>query len=180
MTQKILSNLREIFHHAGIVIHESFLALKNSPWLVMYPATALGVFALTLPIVSAIVIPLWHKTASPGIITDASQRVPHPLASHVGLVVFSAYYLAFVFAYFNCAITGDVLAKLQNESRGTFDGLFEVKQRFGRVTKFAILSVFFFPLSIIAQRRKLRSPRGFVEVIGGSLSLSTTQLAPAI
>ena len=96
----------------------------------------------------------------------------------IGLVGFSAFYTALVTAYFTCAVSAGVMSKLENRPTPPLYGLLRVAKNFLRVTKFALLSVFFFPVGVYAQRRKL--PRGIVGVVGSSLTLHMAQAAPAI
>ena len=53
-------------------------------------------------------------------------------------------------------------------------------KRFFRVTKFAVLAIFFFPMGLFAQHKKFTSPRGVFEAISSSFSLSMSQLAPEV
>jgi hypothetical protein len=99
----------------------------------------------------------------------------------LGLVSFSVFYTALVTSYFTSAASAEVLAKLEGRSVSAVYGLRQVAKRFLRISWFALSAIFFFPLGIIAQRKKLREfPRGFAEVIGSSYSLHIPQLAPVI
>src|SRR3989338_10232477 len=77
-------------------------------------------------------------------------------------------------------IAAATLAQLEGRSTSLLYGRRVVIRRFFRVSKFALLAIFFLPMGIIAQRRKMTSPRGIFEAISSSFSLSMSQLAPAI
>jgi hypothetical protein len=94
------------------------------------------------------------------------------------LVTFSYFYITVVTTYFTCAVSAAVWAKLDGHPTSVAHGLRIVLRRFRRISHFAVLAIFFTPLSVIAQRKKL--PRGIIDVLGSSLSLHTAQMAPAI
>ena len=148
--------------------------LKNHPEIAVYPYTALLFVSITYPIISASIFAHWYGR----IFSDVGVVAPHKVGIIVGLVGFSAFYTALVTAYFTCAVSVSVIAKLENRPIPPFYGLLRVVKNFFRVTRFAILSVFFLPIGIYAQRCKL--PRGIVGVLGSSLTLHMAQVAPAV
>lgn len=156
------------------VIGQSLTTIRRHPQLLVYPYTALLFITITYPIVGVSFFADWYDQ----IFTGAGTVAPDKLTIIFGLVGFSVFYTAFVSAYFSCAVSAAVLAILQGKKPSMFYGVGEVAKHFFRVTKFAILAVFFLPMGIYAQRRKL--PRGIVGVMGSSLTLHMAQVAPSI
>lgn len=173
-------HLHEIFHGAWVIMKHSFKALFKDPHIVMYPYWAIAFILITSPFVSRFVFGIWHHFWTPQAIDQFSQATPEVVTSRLGLVTFSVFYTIFITAYFTVMISASTLATLEKREVPALYGLRVVLKNFFKVTKFALLSVFYFPLGIIAQRRRLKSPRGLVDVIGSSFSLSMAQLAPAI
>ena len=156
------------------VTEETAKFLRNHPEAIVYPYAA-GIFAsVTYPVVSTTIFARWYQRA----FSDTGVYVPHKAAAILGLVGFLAFYSALVAAYFTTAVSITVIAKLENRPIPPFYGLFRVAKNFFRVTRFALLSVFFFPIGIYAQRRKL--PGGWIGVLGSSLTLHMAQVAPAV
>ena len=114
------------------------------------------------------------------VVSELNQATPHALAAHLGLVAFPVFYTFFVTSYFTCMISASVLAKLEGRPVSILYGLRIVTRRFLRVSKFALLAIFFLPMGIIAQRQKFRSLRGAFEAITSSFTLSMSQLAPEV
>jgi hypothetical protein len=162
------------FVGALCVIKDSLKVTKDHPEILIYPYAALLFISVTFPIVSATIFARWYGR----IFSDVGVIAPHKFGLIVGLVGFSAFYTALVTAYFTCAVSAGVLSKLENRPTPPLYGLLRVGKNFLRVTRFAVLSVFFFPVGVYAQRRKL--PRGIIGVIGSSLTLHMAQAAPAI
>lgn len=156
------------------VIKDSVKVAKDHPEILVYPYAALLFISITFPIVSATIFAHWYRQ----IFSQTAIITPHKTGAIVGLVGFSAFYTALVTAYFTCAVSAGVMSKLEGRPTPPFYGLLRVAKNFLRVTKFALLSVFFFPAGVYAQRRKL--PGGFVGVIGSSLTLHMAQVAPAV
>jgi len=156
------------------VIKQTTKVLRAHPEMAVYPYSALLFIAITYPLVSANIFVRWYSDIFSGV----GQVAPHKVGAIIGLVGFSAFYTALVTAYFTCAVSAGVLAKLENRPTPPLYGLRQVLKHFFRVTRFAILSVFFFPAGIYAQRDKL--PRGFVGVIGSSFTLHMAGVAPAV
>lgn len=179
--KKFTYRLKEVGHGAGSVVRESLRTLVRDPHIMIYPYLAVIVILLTSPLVSSFVISLWHNVETPTVINDVNQAAPHSLLAHIGLVSFSVYYALFVSAFFSCAVARATIASLkEHKDIGWFYGLTTIWHDFFRIAKFALLAIFFFPLGIFSQRRKLKSPRGIVEAVSSSFSLSMVQLAPAI
>lgn len=179
--------ISHIFHHATHsfrgahrVSVNSFKHLARSPQIAIYPIMATGFVLLSSPIISGFVIDMWHKVEHPAVISGVSSQTPNVLVQHLGLVAFSVYYANFVADYFVCAIAAATLAKLEKREVSVFYGLRILKKRFWRVTKFCLISIFFLPLGIIAQRRKMNSIRGAGEVFISSFSMSMPQLAAEV
>lgn len=159
---------------AIIVIKDTLKVVRNHPEIAIYPYAAALFISITYPVVSATIFAHWYKQ----IFSRTDVFVPNKARIILGLVGFSAFYIALVTAYFSTAVSASVIAKLEDRPIPPFYGLLRVIKNFFRVTKFAILSVFFFPVGVYAQRRKL--PRGFVGVAGSSLTLHMAQVAPSI
>jgi hypothetical protein len=173
--------LNDVIHGAGSVIKESLRTLLRDPHIMIYPYLAVIFILITSPFVTHFVISLWHSVETPTVIDNVNQAAPHSLLAHIGLVSFSVYYALFISAFFSYAVSYATIASLQeHKDIGWFDGLFAMFRHFFRVVKFAALAIFFFPLGIISQRRKMKNLRGIVEAISSSFSLSMAQLAPAI
>jgi len=156
------------------VVKNSLKVVKSHPEIAAYPYAASIFIVVTYPLVSASIFAHWYNR----IFSDVGEVAPHKVAIIIGLVGFTAFYPALVTAYFTCAASISVIAKLEGRSTPPFYGLLRVAKNFLRVTRFAILSVFFFPIGIYVQRRKL--PRGLVGVLGSSFTLHMAQVAPAI
>lgn len=156
------------------VVKDSLRVTKNHPEILVYPYAALFFISVTFPIMSASIFGHFYSR----IFSHTGAVVPGRTAAIIGLVGFSAFYTALATAYFTCAVSAAVLSKLEGRQTPPFYGIVRVMRNFGRVTEFAILSLFFFPVGILAQRRKL--PRGIIGVMGSSLTLHMAQVAPAI
>jgi hypothetical protein len=122
---------------------------------------------------------VWDHVAH-DLVFSVTDNAPHTLRIILGLATFSIFYTTFITAFFTCAVSADTLAELEGRKVSLLHGLGSVLKRFFRVAHFAILAIFFFPIALFVQHRKLKSPRGFIDVIGSSLSLNMSQLAPAI
>lgn len=157
--------------------HGGLLVIKRHPQILVYPYLAALFILVTFPIVNTFVFQIWSGLSGESIFVPAGEG-PAFLRVLLGLVAFSVFYTIFITAYFNVAMAAGVQAGLENRKVSILYGIKEVLRKFPAVTKFAVLAIFFFPLSIIAQWRRL--PRGLPGVIGSSLSLSMAQLAPVI
>jgi hypothetical protein len=172
--RKFGSSVSQSLAGAGKIIKDTLRVLRNHPEIAIYPYSALLFISITYPLVSATIFAHWYSR----IFTDAGSVAPHHLRIILGLVGFSAFYTALVTAYFTCAVSAGVLAKLEDRPTSPLYGLRQVWQHFFRVTRFAVLSVFFFPAGLYAQREKL--PRGIIGILGSSFTLHMAQMAPAI
>lgn len=174
------SAIKETFRGASSVLGLSLKTLKTHPQILIYPYLALLFILATSSLVGRVVINLWHKIDQPEVIGQISEVAPPALAGRLGLVTFAVFYTFFVTSFFTCMIAASTLAKLEDRPTSLFYGLKVVAKRFLRVTKFALLAFFFFPLGIIAQREKFIAPKGLLQAITRSFSLNMAQLAPAI
>jgi len=156
------------------IVRLSFKTVVRDPQIVIYPWLASVFTGLTFPIVSASIFHRWYSR----IFSAAGTVAPHKISIIIGLVAFSTFYAAFVGAFFTCAVSASVLAKLEGRSTPPLYGLLRVLKHWFRVARFAILSVFLFPVGVFAQRGKL--PKGIVGVVGSSITLHMANLAPAI
>ena len=171
---------RQSFHGAWIVIRQGLGVIKKHPQILIYPYLAIIFILVTYPVVGRFVFLMWHRLQHPEIVDQATKAAPHELLVHLGLVTFSVFYTLFVTSYFTCMISASTWAELEGKPTSPLYGLRVVGRRFLRVSRFAILAIFFFPMGIIAQRKKFRSPRGAFEAISSSFSLSMSQLAPEV
>ncbi len=172
--EELIYHARKTSISALGVIKQSFWVIGQHPQLLLYPYLALMFVLITYPIISASFIAHWYDK----IFTEAGSLAPHHLGIVLGIVGFSVFYTAFISAYFTTAVSAAVLATLEGREPSKLYGIRQVFKHFGRVTKFGVLSLFFFPMGVYAQRRKL--PRGMAGVIGSSLTLHMAQIAPSI
>jgi hypothetical protein len=171
-------SFRNAFNDTGVVLHQSFSIIKQNPQITTYPYLA-GLFNLvTVPLVSGLAYEIWHKVHHPAVLAQVSSSVPQPLRVRLGLVTFTLFYTTLVTAYFTCAVSAETLAKLDSQSTPPAYGIWQVLKHFLRVSRFALVSLLFFPIGTLAQWRKL--PRGIIWVVGGSLTLNMSNLSPAI
>ncbi len=178
---KFKQRVHQALHATALVVGQSLRVLKGHPAILIYPYLATAFILVTSPLVGRVVVHFWHQVEAPAVVVgQVAQSAPHALLVHLGLVTFSVFYAIFVTAYFTCMIAASTLAELRGQSPTLFYGLKKVLSCFGRVTHFAILAIFFFPMGVWAQRHKLKSLGGWWEAISSSFSLSMSQLAPAI
>lgn len=161
------------FKNSLDVIRDSISVVRRHPELALYPYTATLFISITYPIVSATILAHWYRR----IFADTGVYVPDRARLILGLIGFSAFYVALVTAYFTTAVSANVLAKLENRPVPPFYGILRVGKNFLKVTRYALLSPFFFLVGIWAQRSKL--PRGIIGVIGSSITLHVAQVAPS-
>lgn len=180
LVSRFFQNVGQSFHNAWLIIRSSLGIIKNDPQILIYPYLAIVFILITYPVVGRFVFAMWHRVQQPEIVTEVSNAAPHELLVHLGLVTFSVFYTLFVTSYFTCMISASTWAKLEGKPTSPLYGLGVVGRRFWRVARFALLAIFFFPMGIIAQRKKFRSPRGAYEAISSSFSLSISQLAPEV
>jgi len=161
------------FKNSLEVIKDSMSVVRRHPELALYPYTATLFISITYPLVSATILAHWYRR----IFSDTGVYVPDKARLILGLVGFSAFYVALITAYFTTAISANVLARLEDRPAPPFYGIFRVGKNFLKVTRYALLSPFFFLVGIWAQRSKL--PRGIVGVVGSSITLHVAQVAPS-
>src|SRR3989344_6058751 len=159
---------------------QGFKRLRKRQQMLIYPYGAIIFILISSPIVGRLVFSVWRRVQQPEAIDQVTKAAPNAPLVQLGLVTFSVFYTFFVTAFFTCMISAATLAQLEGKPTFLFYGLRVVARRFFRVSKFALLTIFFLPMGIIAQRRKLTGPRGIFEVISSSFSLSLSQLEPAI
>jgi len=172
--KQLSSSVYDSMRGAIRVIKHTLRVLKDHPEIAAYPYLAAAFISISFPIVSSTIFAGWYRR----VFSDTSGLVPHKAHAVIGLVGFFAFYSALVAALFTCAVSISVIAKLENRDVPPFYGLLRVIKNFFRVVKFAALSIFFLPLGIFAQRRKL--PGSWLGVIGSSLTLHMAQVAPAV
>ena len=177
----LVRTIKEAFANAGTVTRLGFGTILRDPSILAYPLLASIFVTLTYALVGGLVIKLWHsfepKTAA-DIVGSAQQQIPHQLRDKVGIVTFYYFYTATVTAYFSCAASAAVWAKLEGHPTNVLHGLAMVTKHSVRIFRFAVLSVFFIPLAVVAQWRKLfHKP---VDALGGALNLHIANMAPAI
>jgi len=176
----LFRHIRQSFNGAGAVVGQGFKSLRKQPQVLIYPYGAIIFILLSSPIVGRFIFSVWNRVGQPEVIDQVTKAAPSELLVQLGLVTFSVFYTIFVTSYFTCMIAAATLAQLEGRSTSLLYGLRVVARRFFRVSKFALLAIFFLPMGIMAQRRKMTSPRGIFEAISSSFSLSMSQLAPAI
>lgn len=159
---------------AGQVVNASFWSLIKSPHIIVYPIMALIFNLATAGIIGKSIFANWYNR----LFSDSGMLVSHRLGFFLGLVSFSVFYAALVSAYFTCAISAVIMRRLDGKPHIPFYGLRQVLKHFWRISRFAVLAVFYFPVGIFVQRRKL--PSGWLGVLGSSLTLHMAQVAPAI
>lgn len=177
-----IMHMRSLFktiHSVGRVVRQSFRTLRDNPQIAFYPYIAALFISITLPLVNGLVFGIWNKFGHISIFSVV-DNTPHRFRLLVGLVAFSAFYTILVGTYFACATSAAVLAKLEGRNKTPLHEFKVVSRKFLKITAYGLLAILYFPLGIIAQYRKLSSPRGAIEVIGSSFSLHIGQLAPTI
>lgn len=155
------------------ILKDSWQVVRQHPEIAIYPYAATIFVSATYPLVSATVLAHWYRQ----VFNDTGVIVPDRARLVLGIVGFSAFYIALVTAFFTTAVSASVLSKLEGRPTPPFYGFLRVGKNIFKVTKYALLSLFFFPIGVFAQRQKL--PRGIVGVIGSSLTLHMAQVAPA-
>lgn len=156
------------------VISDTVKVLKEHPEVAVYPYAAALFVSVTYPLISTTLFARWYGRA----FYETSIYVPHKAALILGIVSFSVFYAALVGAYFSCAVAIGVIAKLEGRHTPPLYGLLRVARHFFRVTRFAVISLLFFPIGIYVQRKKL--PESWISVLGSSFTLHMAQVAPAV
>jgi hypothetical protein len=155
------------------IIKDSLRVVHRHPEIALYPYAATIFISATYPLVSATILADWYRQ----VFNDTGVIVPDRARLILGIVGFSAFYIALVTAYFTTAVSASVLSKLEDRPTPPLYGFLRVGKNIFKVTKYAILSPFFFLIGIAAQRQKL--PRGTLGVLGSSITLHMAQVAPA-
>lgn len=174
---------KKIFHSGSKTLSNTRSATRvglgtliKDPQITVYAYLAVGFIWVTSPLVSRFVVDAWRSVESTAATNHLAGPVDNVLATRLGLIAFPIFYTLFITSYFTCAVSASVLAKLDNRPTSFLYGLRVVAKRFFRVTKFSLLAFLFFPIGVIAQRHKL--PRGIIGVLGSSLTLNMSQIAP--
>lgn len=178
--KELLQSANEARQNAATVAGAGVKTLLNDPLIMAYPILASLFFIISFPLVDALVVSVWAKLGHFSWLTGTAgtTTIPHPVRVALGIVTFSYFYTSFITVYFTCAVSAAVTAKLEGHPVPVVKGLQQVWHKFGRVSQFAFLSIFFIPMALYAQRKKL--PHGIVSVVGSSVSIHSAQLAPAI
>ena len=179
--KKFLKRFHKASENTAEVAGVGVGAILRDPGIMAYPVLATIFVLLTYSAVSGAILGLWHHVepqAATSAIGSVQATVPHSLRDKIGIVSFYYFYTAVVTTYFTVAAAAAVLAKLEGHPTTVLHGLIVVAKHFGRITRFALLSIFYIPLGIFAQRRKL--PGGLVGVVGSSATLHSANLAPSI
>lgn len=155
------------------IIKDSLHVVRQHPEIALYPYAATIFISATYPLVSATVLADWYRQ----VFNDTDVIVPDRARLILGIVGFSAFYIALITAYFTTAVSASVLSKLEGRPTPPLYGFLRVGKNIFKVTKYAILSPFFFLIGIVAQRQKL--PGSALGVIGSSITLHMAQVAPA-
>lgn len=172
--------VHDAWHNTLVVLSMGFRTLLQDPTIIAYPVFASLFFIITFPLANTLVISLWGKFSHFSWLNflGGTEDIPHQLRVALGLVTFSYFYASVITVYFTCAISAAVNAKLEGHPTTFLHGLYIVWRKFWRVSHFAVLSIFFGPMAIYAQRKRL--PKDIVWVVGSAFSIHSAQLAPAI
>jgi hypothetical protein len=166
-------------HGAKLVMHQALTVLRNDITIAIYPLFVFLLVLITIPLVNGIILAFANQLASEPIF-GVEQHTARTVFIAIAFVV-SLVYSAMMLSYFSCVLSALTLAELEGHRAPLLKGIRLFRKRFGHATRFALLSILFIPIGIVAQRHKLkRFPVGTGEVIGGAFSLSTAQLAPLI
>lgn len=158
----------------GEVITQSAWSIIRDPQILLYPILAFLFTGFTWTFISRSIFADWYNR----LFGEFNGILPNKTHAIIGLVTFAVFYSAIISAYFTCAVSASVLAKLEGHPTKPLGGLYQVFKHFGRVSFFALLAVFMFPVGVAMQLRKL--PRKVIEVFGSSLGLNMGMLAPEI
>ncbi|MEX2006569.1 MAG: hypothetical protein WD877_00080 [Candidatus Saccharimonadales bacterium] len=177
MLKKLSRQIIDSLKNSARIIEKGLSVFKRNPQIAAYPYVAALFIAATLPLATGLMLGLWNRFWRSSLFS-ITETAPQNFRILLGIASFSFFYTAFVSAYFSCAASASVLARLEGRPVSFLYGLRQVMKRFFRVTKFATLAIFFFPLGILAQYKKL--PKGIFGVISSSFSLQIPQVAPEV
>jgi hypothetical protein len=166
-------------HGAKLIMRQGLVVLRNDITIAIYPLFVFLLVLITIPLVNGIILAIANQLADEPIF-GVEQQTARTIFVTIALVV-SLIYSAMMLSYFSCVLSALTLAELEGHRAPLIKGIGLFRRRFGHATRFALVSILFIPIGVIAQRHKLkRFPIGTGEVIGGAFSLSTAQLAPLI
>src|SRR5690348_12287666 len=83
------------------VIKDSLLVIRQHPEIAVYPYAATFFVSLTYPIVSTTLLAHWYQR----IFYSTNVYVPDKARLILGVIGFSAFYVALVTAYFSCIVS---------------------------------------------------------------------------
>lgn len=176
---KLVHSSGSAFRGVFGIIGNGLKAINKDPQILIYPYLAVLIILVTFPLVNSLAYGIWDK-ATYYTNFSVTDETPQRVRILLGLVTFYVFYTGLITAYFTCAVSASVMEKLEGRPTTPLYGMRLVFKLFFKVTKFALIAIFLFPLGIIAQYKKLSRPKGVIEVLGSSLSLHIAQLAPAI
>lgn len=168
-------------HNARIIAKQGLKVMRNDVAVVVYAVFVFLLVLMTIPLINSVLLAFANSLSHESIFT-----VEHHTAKIIFVAIatfISAVCVAMLLSYFTCAVAASTLSQLEGHPAPLLKGLKLFGNRFGRITRFALVSVAFIPIGFFAQRSKFAGVtvnRAKVEVVGSSLSLSTAQLAPAI
>src|SRR6266404_3209555 len=120
--KQFTNSVNESIHGAIKVLKDTLKVLRNHPEITAYPYLA-GIFiSITFPLVSSTIFADWYRL----VFSDTNMLVPHKAHAVLGLVGFWAFYSALITAYFTCAVSISVIAKLEDRQVPPFYGLLRV------------------------------------------------------
>lgn len=179
MSKGFAHSVLKAIHNANVTAKKGLAVLSDDISIIIYPLLAFILILVAIPALTTSILAVANWIADRSIFSEEYRTAKIVLVAVAGLL--SALSVALILAYFTCVVAGATLFKLDRHPSSFLQSLKLFGSRFKHITKFAIVSIAFVPLGVIAQRKKLRSsPRGFLEVVGSSFSLSTAQLAPVI
>lgn len=168
-------------HNAKAVAEQGFKVMRSDIAVVVYALFAFLLLLMSIPLINGLLLALANSLAHESVFA-AEEHTAKVIFVAIATVI-SAICAAMLLSYFTCAVAASTWSQLEGHPAPLLKGLKLFQNRFGRITKFALVSVAFIPIGFLAQRRKFAGVsvnKAKVEVIGSSLSLSTAQLAPAI
>jgi hypothetical protein len=177
--RNFIRSVKDSVSGAKKVMEQGLSVLSSDITIAVYPLFVFLLVLITIPTVNGIILAIAN-----GFANESIFAVEHHTAKVLFVaiaVVVSAIYSAMMLSYFSCVLSALTLSELDGHHSPLLKGISLFAKRFKHATKFALVSILFIPLGIIAQRDKLKKfPIGTWEVIGGAFSLSTAQLAPLI
>src|SRR4029079_8541751 len=106
--------IKQIFINTGLIVRDGLKTLKSSPQIAAYPYIAFLFIVITFPTINALMLNFWHRLSPESLIS--ANKTPRTIRVLVGLVSFSAFYTVLVTAYFTCAISAEVMPRLDRKS----------------------------------------------------------------